>query len=279
MNIACLSILVLLVICVTASHIKVASVYVHKDGKHEIVDALDKDAADAFGNLEDKFETEGFYRLHIRAPGRDASAEAYAAGVLEGHLLAQQIHDHVKNQIDDNKYLFDGSCAAIDTYMTENYNFLLTTSAEKRDGSDYWRKVYLMMRQLQGVASGYADSGLPAISVMEIFKVNMLGETDDLQGYLCPAHATKDIDTTMHCTGAVRLLPDNADILFSHDTWSGYSTMLRVMKDITLPSHTANDAVSFSSYPGVLFSMDDFYLTDQLAVIETVCTLPYLSLP
>ena len=71
-----------------------------------------------------------------------------------------------------------------------------------------------------------------------------------------------------HCSALIKVLPGNADLYTSHDTWSGYNTMLRVIKLYDLPYHTtphsgtvvASHSVAMSSYPGKLQSEDDYYL-------------------
>ncbi len=99
-----------------------------------------------------------------------------------------------------------------------------------------------------------------------------------------------------------KVLKGNSDLLVGHTTWSGYETMLRILKSykfnyqmtskseyilyckIKLCSSFAYKLIivfkfeglvpatkmTFSSYPGTLLSVDDFYITNQnLTVIET----------
>jgi hypothetical protein len=63
------------------------------------------------------------------------------------------------------------------------------------------------------------------------------------------------------------------DILMAHNSWEDYVEMLRIFKhykfNFKIPSAHAQRA-SFSSYPGMLSSTDDFYmLSSGLAVAET----------
>ena len=82
------------------------------------------------------------------------------------------------------------------------------------------------------------------------------------------------------CSALVKLLPGGEDLLVAHDTWSSYETMLRVQKKYVLnyhmgPGRASADllpgrAMSFSSYPGVLTSGDDFYvISSGLVTLET----------
>jgi len=38
-----------------------------------------------------------------------------------------------------------------------------------------------------------------------------------------------------HCSGFVRVLPGNEDVYFSHDTWSGFESMMRIYKLYDFP--------------------------------------------
>jgi len=76
-----------------------------------------------------------------------------------------------------------------------------------------------------------------------------------------------------HCSVLIRLSPDGKQLFSSHDTWYFYNTMLRIYKtyrlNFNLPSN-ASPLVAFASYPGIIQSTDDFYITQQkLYVAET----------
>eukprot|EP00769_Ergobibamus_cyprinoides_P004525 gnl/Ergobibamus_cyprinoides/716.p1 GENE.gnl/Ergobibamus_cyprinoides/716~~gnl/Ergobibamus_cyprinoides/716.p1 ORF type:complete len:453 (-),score=201.32 gnl/Ergobibamus_cyprinoides/716:195-1397(-) len=74
-----------------------------------------------------------------------------------------------------------------------------------------------------------------------------------------------------HCSGLVRLTDE--DLFCSQDAWFTYSAMTRVMKSVSLrisePAFRAQ-TVTYSSYPGLLYSFDDFYTNDrEIVVFET----------
>jgi hypothetical protein len=100
-----------------------------------------------------------------------------------------------------------------------------------------------------------------------------------------------------HCSSIIKLLPDKSDIVFGHNTWDDYQMMgPRIIKYVSSPLltphrdgddydhyiyHTQLDASSsnqlkhevyFTSSPGLLTSVDDFYTMSgraNLAVTET----------
>jgi hypothetical protein len=80
-----------------------------------------------------------------------------------------------------------------------------------------------------------------------------------------------EIALSGRCTAIVRLTEDNKDLLVAHTSWEGYEEMLRIYKkyDIALLNNKA-DKLSFSSYPGMLSSTDDWYITSAgLLITET----------
>eukprot|EP01012_Entosiphon_sulcatum_P008784 TRINITY_DN14827_c0_g1_i2.p1 TRINITY_DN14827_c0_g1~~TRINITY_DN14827_c0_g1_i2.p1 ORF type:complete len:344 (-),score=51.98 TRINITY_DN14827_c0_g1_i2:3-1034(-) len=74
-----------------------------------------------------------------------------------------------------------------------------------------------------------------------------------------------------HCTSIIKVTEDFSELFFGHTTWQEYSTMLRVYKtyDFPIPG-TRSRSLHFSSYPGQLSSIDDFFTLDSgLVTIET----------
>jgi len=66
-----------------------------------------------------------------------------------------------------------------------------------------------------------------------------------------------------HCSAFVRWSADGKELLFGHSTWDTYTAALRIYKHYNF--QLSNEAIasfklSFSSYPGQLFSDDDFFL-------------------
>jgi hypothetical protein len=74
-----------------------------------------------------------------------------------------------------------------------------------------------------------------------------------------------------HCSAIIKLLPDGSDLMVGHNTWIGYEYMLRIVKKFNFHfKNIPGNTVSFSSYPGCIFSADDFYLISSgLFVMET----------
>ena len=69
------------------------------------------------------------------------------------------------------------------------------------------------------------------------------------------------------------MIYDFSDIWFGHNTWYTYNSMLRIFKEyrfVTKNGYEKSKTTAFPSYPGLLFSSDDFYYLDSnLLVMET----------
>merc|ERR1719478_679683 len=87
------------------------------------------------------------------------------------------------------------------------------------------------------------------------------------------SHWEKRLEESGHCSAFVRVTEGNADLLVGHTTWDDYSDMTRIFKyyNFNLPgSSTMATNIGFSSYPGAISSMDDFYVMNSgMAVMET----------
>ena len=89
------------------------------------------------------------------------------------------------------------------------------------------------------------------------------GDIEDLSSALKKPGFTR-MPGNGHCSALVKLLPENGDLYVAQDTWSGFEAMLRILKkyDFNFSKHPAN-SMTFSSYPGVLMSGDDFYVMNN----------------
>lgn len=76
-----------------------------------------------------------------------------------------------------------------------------------------------------------------------------------------------------HCSALIKVADDLSDVLIGHSTWFSYSSMLRIYKQYEFNFHNwlqSANKIQFSSYPGMISSGDDFYITSaQLVVMET----------
>jgi len=100
------------------------------------------------------------------------------------------------------------------------------------------------------------------------------------KGFLAPDVAADTSDEAWEqrmrhsrCSAFVRLADQNADILVGHATWDDYSKMTRIFKyyNFNLPgAWTKATHMAFSSYPGNLWSSDNFYVMNSgLVVVDT----------
>ncbi len=120
--------------------------------------------------------------------------------------------------------------------------------------------------------------------------LQIAGDLEDLEQILGkPEGLRRRLMGSGSCSAFIKPIASGKDLLFSHVTWSTYQSMLRVQKLYSLPykhpdgkngngtvnycsrlgdeiwfclgsTIVAGAKMSFSSYPGVLWSIDDFYV-------------------
>lgn len=57
----------------------------------------------------------------------------------------------------------------------------------------------------------------------------MGGDLEDLESTLNKSSQTRPLGSGS-CSALIKLLPNNKELLVSHDTWNNYQSMLRIMK-------------------------------------------------
>jgi len=140
---------------------------------------------------------------------------------------------------------------------------------------DYWTQVHLVLQQLDGLVAGYnqnapSDHG---ISYLQMLYSQLGPELDDITAFIQIINGSGDTKRPpfeSHCSVLIKLSSDGQHLYAAHDTWSPFDSMLRIYKHYNLKFSTNPSAVSFSSYPNTLQSVDDFYITGaQLVIMET----------
>lgn len=219
------------------------------------------------GSYRDEIEKNGWSWLEINTNASFSDHEqAYGAGYLEGKLTAQRIYEYSHN----TGIVFSEGPRQLQEYVNKNLAWMKEMIA-KHPSDLYWISIDLMLKQLHGIASGYnhnyhKDRHIP---FADFLALQMQGDLDDL----CVIFGCDDMAVpkrgNSHCSVLIKLLPD--DVIAGHTTWSVYESMTRVYKKYSIPyRHNPGRVISFSSYPAMISSLDDWYqINTGLVVTET----------
>ena len=80
------------------------------------------------------------------------------------------------------------------------------------------------------------------------------GDLEDLESVLGKPQKSR-VFGSGSCSALIKLFPGNKDLYVSHDTWSTYQSMLRILKRYNFAYHSngivvPGSSITFSSYPG-----------------------------
>ncbi|XP_037339386.1 putative phospholipase B-like 2 [Pungitius pungitius] len=253
-------------------------------GKLSVVEGY-REGFVAWSNFTDDINTSGWSFLEITTSSQyNDSIQAYAAGAVEAAVTAQLIYKHWMNTLLNYCGPFSSAssyCARLKAFLITNLQWV-QEQVQKQSSSPYWYQVHLTLLQLKGLEDGYNDQlSLPlgpfSFNPLGFLLFQMGGDLEDLESALNKSSQTKPLGSGS-CSALIKLLPNNKELLVSHDTWNNYQSMLRIMKKYMFafrvsPSEEGflpGGTQAFSSYPGSLFSGDDFYiLSSGLVTLET----------
>eukprot|EP01091_Cochliopodium_minus_P020222 TRINITY_DN8767_c0_g1_i1.p1 TRINITY_DN8767_c0_g1~~TRINITY_DN8767_c0_g1_i1.p1 ORF type:complete len:534 (+),score=52.28 TRINITY_DN8767_c0_g1_i1:171-1772(+) len=276
MKIIFLSILFLF-LCING---KKYSVIKDMNGIYNLVDGISSKSL-AYGDYDKELLSIGWNKLYLSTnikSGYNDTELSYAAGYLEGSVDVESIWNNLLNNlVQYNNFTIPNK--ELD-WLNQNYEWTKQQSLSNND--IYWRQVGLIISQMEGMLKGYNDHATKdkQIRMIDLLIINTAGDRCILDMiYLDECRDEKLFNirqyhkhiSESHCSSLIRLSDDRSDLFTSHTTWSSYQVMLRTYKISNLEFNNAvSSKISFSSYPGVLSSVDDFYLTDNgLSVIET----------
>lgn len=266
----------------------IANVYYSRiTGKYSVIkeSAIDPTAA-ASATYYKTYETEGWDKLQISSyQGSDKKyqdfVKSYAMGYVEGVLTAERIYNFYQNMLHFNTIPDNTK-----QFILENLDYMKSTSIQKRKIDPYWDQVYNLYKQFQGMADGYNSvvDKSKQISYVEFQLMNSMSDFGDLENWknnkARPDFSKMSAEDILdylafhnRCSSLIKVAPDFSDIWFGHNTWAFYSDLIRIFKEYKFKTNTGvekSNAVAFSSYPGTISSVDDFFILDNdLYVIET----------
>ena len=267
--------------------------YSKTSGKYTVKksDKIDNSAI-ASATYINSYETKGWDFLRISSYDSNVkkysdSNKAYAMGYVEGIINNQRIYQIYRNLLYFSYYK-DGNIIPdnLKEFMSKNLEYMKKTCLEKKDKDIYWEHVYYIYQQMLGLYEGYnsACDENKKLGFIDFQLVVANSDMEDAINYKDKSrrpnfkNMTSDeirlyTDLHTHCSALVKAANDFSDIWFGHNTWTTYGAMIRTFKEYRFVTNAHNEkskVVAFSSYPGSLSSVDDFYYTDsKLVVMET----------
>ncbi|TDG52711.1 hypothetical protein AWZ03_000944 [Drosophila navojoa] len=219
--------------------------------------------------------------------------QAYAAGILEGSLTWKNIYNQWINTISSSCERDESSekfCEWLRELVTRNYEHLKEQAAVKAEHDHYWHQVHLVLNQLEGMETGYIRGATRARSDLEeeiplsdFLLMNAAADIQDLKIYyenyvLASGNGTVEVGSKNFFLPSASMLtkllrqeesPQMLQLLFGHSTAGSYSSMLRIQKRYKFHYHFSPDTrsntvpgvdITFTGYPGIVGSTDDFYV-------------------
>ncbi|KAM4714944.1 phospholipase B-like 1 [Anableps anableps] len=230
----------------------------------------------AYGYFNDTLLLSGWGILEIKAgfggAAQDDEITFFLAGYLEGYLTAGQMFSHYTNMfpqlIKDEQVLIP-----LKHFMSKQDAWAREQATLRRNSDPLWNHLGLILAQLDGLHAGAAEwakskhrEPLPLFALQFL---NGVGDLLDLVPALTPRSNSSAGTATFRrpgmglCTALIKVLPGYENLLFGHSSWYTYAATMRIYKHwdfkVSEPLVTTGQ-MSFSSYPGFLMSLDDFYL-------------------
>eukprot|EP01006_Ploeotia_vitrea_P041876 TRINITY_DN66583_c13_g1_i1.p1 TRINITY_DN66583_c13_g1~~TRINITY_DN66583_c13_g1_i1.p1 ORF type:complete len:664 (+),score=362.72 TRINITY_DN66583_c13_g1_i1:45-1994(+) len=251
-----------------------------------------KDSTVAWGVFDDTITSKGWATLSLRTSSEHSDLEqAYAAGFLEGAMTHHRIwqlwkvikHSHTHDAVYD---YFEKQ----DSFLREKVSEVDADASSSSRTDSFWYNVGLVLAQMDGVLDGYnsqVTNDHHRLSRGDMWLMNSDGDIMDVERAATPGRVFKPVKQmsraelveliSMHsrCSALIKWTGD--DLFAAHTTWDDYSELIRIYKHYHFAfkhSSIKSQRASFSGYPALVSSSDDFYVLDTgLTVIETTLNI------
>ncbi len=206
-------------------------------------------------------------------------------GYLEGamtHARMLQHYTNIKSWIDGNFANHTVPPAFEPWFKTQDA--WVRSQAAANPSDPRWQAMIGVVSQLDGLVDGYNSQAAPAdqLTLYDWQLLQATGDLFDLIPRIMPKMAP-DWDTmplhevlatvrnNSHCSALIKVLGDMSELYMSHVAWFSYGSMVRIYKSYEVDSGFPGTHTAFSSYPGLLSSLDDFYMNSpsQLGMVQT----------
>ncbi|XP_064614813.1 phospholipase B-like 1 [Liolophura sinensis] len=256
----------------------------YKEGK------VDVKGSTATGSYDDRLLETGWGILNVNAGnGRPSTNDdiMFGAGYLEGTMTAARIYQHYINLRSALLGTVSADTIAKLKKFLDAQDEWMRVMIKKHGHSDpLWRHVSYVLAQFDGLVAGYRDNALKNQS-LDVFAFQVLNGNGDLLDLLRVVDLSrrpifskmtktelKDyVLKNSRCSALVKVLPGYENVFMSHSSWFLYSATMRIYKHYDLnvaDPATSAKKMSFSSYPGFLESLDDFYiLGSKMVMLQT----------
>lgn len=246
-----------------------------------------------------EIETTGWAMLEVETCDKYPDwVQAYSAGLLEGSLTWQLIYWHWQNTVDDVCEDQMQFCSHVRSFIKINSENIKHLAEKNGDSDPFWHQVQLFYVQLDGLETGWRHGVQRSRQEIDIphhdfLWMNMVSDLAALEHEFNssvedPKFPFIFSTAASFSSAFVKFSAETGELYAAHNSGGLFQSMLRVLKRYQFGYHHTSDAnsnpvpgqiITFSSYPGVIHSQDDFYLVagqpefgkrqHQLAVLGT----------
>ena len=264
-----------------AAAVPTSATVLYESEAWSIIDGIDESGV-AWVTFEDGLQKTGWGVLNVETnPAFEDEVQAYGAGAAEGYVTAPHIYNAFHNLAPNVFGNSSAPSAAVQEFLNSQESWLIAQVDAAGGNDPFWRQTNYIYQQYLGLSFGYGkavDAGYA--KALPSFAFQMLNGVGDLFDIIPACDKEKQIrwldlrqeeaealhQKQGHCSGLIKVTGDMSDLFLAHSSWFTYSNTDRIFKHYNFQFKdvsTSSRKISFSSYPGFLESLDDFYLLES----------------